>query len=84
MLLEVLASRGETTHNFLLNLFKGYAATSNTTFTSCIERKQEEYEEGTNIKPTALMSLVDKKYKNLKIKGTWNAPSQEEEKILAL
>ena len=84
MLLEVLASRGETTHDLLSNLFKGYAAASDTKFTSYIERKQEKYEDGTNIKPTALMSLADKKYKTLNIKGTWNAPSQEEEKIFAL
>ena len=74
----------ETTHDLLSNLFKGYAATSNTTFTSYIERKQEEYEDGKNIKPTALMILADKKYKTLKIKETWNAPSQGEENILAL
>ena len=30
------------------------------------------------------MSLADKKYKTLNIKGTCNAPSQEEENILAL
>ena len=30
------------------------------------------------------MSLEDKKYKTLKIKWTWNAPSKEEEEILAL
>ena len=84
MLLEGLASRGETTHDLLLNLFKGYAATSDTKFTSYIKRKPEEYEDGTNIKPTALMSLADKKYKTLNIQGTWNAPSQEEENILAL
>ena len=30
------------------------------------------------------MILADKKYKTLKIKGTWNSPSKEEEKILAL
>ena len=84
MLLESLASSGETTHDLLSNLFKGYAATSDTTFTSYIERKQEEYEDGMNIKPTAIMSLGDKKYKTLKIKATQNAPSQEEEKILAL
>ena len=84
MLLEGLASRGETTYNLLSNLLKGYAATSDTTFTSYIERKQEEYEDGTNIKPNVIMCLADKKYKTLKIKGTWNAPSQEEENILAL
>ena len=30
------------------------------------------------------MSQADKNYKTLQIKGTWNSPSQEEEKILAL
>ena len=60
MLLEGMESRGETTHDLLSNLFKGYAAASDTTFTSYIEHKQEEYEDGTNIKPNALMSLADK------------------------
>ena len=41
MLLEVLASRGETTHDLLSNLFKGYAETSYATFTSYIELKQK-------------------------------------------
>ena len=84
MLLEGLSSRGETTHDLLSNLFKGYAATSDTTFKSYIERKQEDYEDITNIKPTSLMSPADKKNKTLKIKGTWNSPSQEEQNILAL
>ena len=84
LLLEGLTLRRETTHDLLSNLFKGYAAASDTTFTKYIKRKQEEYEEGTDIKPTALMSLADKKYKTLKIKGMYNALSQEEENILAL
>ena len=84
LLLEGLASRGQTTHDLLSNLFKGYTAASDNTFTKYIERKQEEYEDGTDIQPIALMSLADNKYKTLKVKGTWNAPSQEEEKILAL
>ena len=61
MIFEGLASRGETTHDFLSNLFMGYAATSDTTFTSFIKLKQEEYEDSTNIKPTALISLANKK-----------------------
>ena len=79
-----MASRGDTTRDLLSKLFKGYAAASNNTFTKYIERKQEEYEDSMDIKPTALMSLADKAYKTIKIKGTWNIPSQEEEKILAL
>ena len=48
-------------HDLLSNLIKGYVAASDNTFTKYIERKQEEYEDGTDIKPTALMSLADKK-----------------------
>ena len=84
LLLEGLASRRETTCDLLSKLFKGYAAASDNTFTKYIEHKQEEYEYGTDIKPTALMSLADKIYKTLKIKRTWNYPYQGEEKILAL
>ena len=70
LLLEGLASRGQTTHDLLSNLFNGYTAASDNTFTKYNERKQEEYEEGTDIQPIALMSLADNKYKALKVKGT--------------
>ena len=83
-LLEGLSARGETTHDLLTNLFKGYQAASDHTFVKYIERKQEEYKDGLDITSTALMDLADKKYKTLKITGVWNAPSQQEEKILAL
>ena len=39
-LLEGLELRGETTHDLLSNLLKGYAAASDNTFTKYIERKQ--------------------------------------------
>ena len=76
--------RRETAHDLLSNLFKGYAAVSDNTFTKYIERKQEEDEDGTDIKPTALMGLAYRKYKTLKMKGMWNNLSQEQEKILTL
>ena len=84
LLIEGLSSRIETTHDLLSKLFKGYVEASDNTFTKYIKRKQEEYEDGTDIKPTALVSLADNKYKTFKIKGAWNAPSQEEENILSL
>ena len=43
-LLEGLVSRGETTNDFLSNLFKGYQAVFEHTFVKYINRKQEEYE----------------------------------------
>ena len=48
-LLEGLASLGETTNNFLSNLFKGYQAVSNHTFVKYINQKQEEYDDGLSL-----------------------------------
>ena len=75
-LLEGLSARGETMHDLLTNLFKGYQAATDHTFVKYIERKQEEYEDGAEMTSTSLMNLADKKYKTLKITAVWNAPSQ--------
>jgi hypothetical protein len=83
-LIEGLSSRGETTHDLLTNLFKGYKAASDRQFVEYIKKKEDEYDEGTNIIPTTLMTLAANKYKILKEKNKWEAPSPEEEKILAL
>jgi hypothetical protein len=84
LLVDSLTSRGQTTTDLLTNLFKGYTSASDKTFVDYIERKKERYEEGESISPEELMELADNKYKLLKEAGKWNAPSQDEEKILAL
>ena len=84
LLIDSLAARGETTNDLLTNLFKGYQAASDKVFVSYIGRKLEQYEEGETITSEALMQLGNNKFKLLKEGGTWNAPSDEEEKILAL
>ena len=84
LLLNGLKSRGEDTQDLLTNLFKGYNAASDRTFVAYIQRKQEDYEDGIHIEPRQLMMLADNKYKNLLVKGCWNAPSEHEEKIMAL
>ena len=43
---EGLDSRGESTNDFLSNLFKGYQAVSDHTFVKYINRKEEEYDNG--------------------------------------
>ncbi len=77
-------ARGETTNDLLANLFKAYKAVSDREFVTYIHKKEDEYEEGAEIKPDALMLLADNKFKTYKQAQTWNAPSPEEEKILAL
>ena len=84
LLLNGLQTRGETTQDLLTNLLKGYLAVSDHSFVKYIQRKQEDYEDGAILEPRKLMMLADNKYKNLLVKGTWNAPSANEEKILAL
>jgi hypothetical protein len=64
-LIEGLSSRGETTHDLLTNLFKGYKAASDRQFIAYIKKKEDDYDEGNNIDPTTLMTLAANKYKIL-------------------
>jgi len=84
LLLESLTARGETTHDLLMNLFKGYAAASDKEFVQYMARKRERNDEGEIIPWQSLMKLADEKYKQLKQDGRWCAPTAEEEKLLAL
>jgi hypothetical protein len=81
-LLEALDARGETTTDFLANLFNGYAECSDKAFVRYIADKQEDYEEGKSIDSTELMTLAGSKFKILKTKEIWEAPSDEETKLI--
>lgn len=84
LLIDGLRSRGESTSDLLINLFKGYSACSDREFIEYIKRKEDAFEEGSEITTDQLMKYADEKYKTLLQKGTWNAPDANEEKILAL
>ena len=84
MSLDTLASRGETTQDLLTNLFKGYGACSDKTFVDYIAKKQDECDEGKEMTAPRLMQLADTKCRTMKDKEIWEAPSESEEKILAL
>ena len=79
-----LSARGHRTEDLLSNLFKGYLAVSDKVFVKYIAGKMEKYEEGKEFSPDQLMQLADNKYRLMKEKMVWDAPSEEEEKILAL
>ena len=87
-LIEGLAARGQKTTDLVVNLFKGHAEASDSSFAQCVARKQELYEEGDtaddDVCARELMNMASNKHKNLKLKGKWNAPSEQEEKILTL
>jgi hypothetical protein len=84
LLIDSLAARGETSNDLLTNLFKGYGAATDRIFVDYIGRKKEKYEEGEDVSADALMEQANSKYKLMKENASWNAPSEQEEKILAL
>ncbi len=81
---DELAARGETTHDLLMNLFKGYEATSDQAFRSYISKKRDTYEEDGNMTVDQLMTLAENKFHALVESNKWNAPTKEQEQILAL
>jgi hypothetical protein len=84
LMVEALAARGEKSTDLLTYLFKGYAACSDKAFVKYISDKQNDWEEGSEIAPDQLMDYALTKFKILKTKEVWEAPSEEEEKLIAL
>ena len=80
-----LRARGEHTSDMLMNLFKAYVVSSNKAFIRYIENKLEAWEDGVlMVSPDQQMLWARQKFYPLKEKGVWNAPSEEEEKLIAL
>ena len=84
LLVRSLQARGQRAEALLTHLFKGYLAASDRSFVKYINDKKDRYEEGEEIDPDRLMQLADNKYRLMKEREEWDAPSAEEEKILAL
>ncbi len=69
---------------FSSTFFKGYGAASDKRFASYIARQTERYDKGQDLSYKALMNLANYEFKSMKVEGTGNSPSKEEERILAL
>jgi hypothetical protein len=83
-LLEQLYARGGMTEDLLTNLLKGYEAASDKEFVKYIKNKEDEYDDGAEITENQLMESALNKFKIRQAKHIWNAPMEEEEKIIAL
>jgi hypothetical protein len=81
---DQLAARGTASSDLVANLFKGYLSSHDHIFVAYMEKKQEEFDEGTDIQPPMLMTLADNKYKILVQTGKWMTPTNDEKKIIAL
>lgn len=84
VLIDTLHSRGETTQDLLTNLFKAYAACSDQVFVRYMSDCQTKWEDNEAITADELMLKAAKKYKTLKTKKLWEAPSAQDEKIIAM
>ena len=79
-----IRARGEHKSDLFMNLFKSYFLSSEKAFVRYIENKIEAWEDGVLVvSPDQLMLLARQKFDLLKEKGVWNAPSEEEEKLLS-
>ena len=81
---QALRSRGEDTQDLLTNLFKAYLVVPDKTFSNYIIKKKDEYDEGATMTADTLMIWAKIKYDIIQEEGKWNAPTDEEQKILAL
>ena len=81
---EGLKARGQTIDDLILNLFKGYKATSNSKFVEYTEKKDEKYMDGEDIEDDYLVQLTLNKYTTHKQNNTWGVPSIEQEQLTAL
>jgi hypothetical protein len=83
-LLDSLSARGQVTEDLLAFVLKAYKKVPDKDFCDYIKAKQNEYEEGYELDADIIMKQASNKYKALVQDGTWNAPSPEYQKILAL
>jgi hypothetical protein len=85
-LMSRLEARGETSTDLLMYLFDAYLTCKDETFIDYIKVKQREYYDNKlpEYTPNDLMHHAEEEYKRLIMENKWEAPSQQEEKIIAL
>jgi len=83
-LLLQLHARNATTQDLLANLFKAYKVVSDKDFVQYIKTKKIESDEGMEVSPEKLMLMAESMFKTMKQDKEWNAPTPEQEEILAL
>jgi hypothetical protein len=81
---EALAARGETSSDLLINLFSAYGAVPDKKFVEQMERQKDKFDDGEDVTVKTLMQVALIRYKDRKRSGLWQAPSAEEEQIIAL
>jgi hypothetical protein len=81
---EGLAARGESSQDTMMNVQAAYEVCKDATFVRHTRDEYSRWEQGATMSLKDFMSSALTKYKTLKMKGVWEAPSPEQEQIIAL
>jgi hypothetical protein len=81
---EGLAARGESSQDTMMNVQAAYEVCKDATFVRHTRDEYSRWEQGATMSLKDFMSSALTKYKTLKMKGQWEAPSPEHEQIIAL
>ena len=80
-----LSSRGEMSDDLMTNLFDGYLTCADKKFVEYIEHMKNAYDEGAELTAETLMTHAETKYaQRTGLDKDWNAPTEEQEDIVAL
>lgn len=81
---DSLIACGEQSSDLLVNLFVTYRAVPDQDFVAYVNKQKDKYDEGEDIKPKKLMNFAITRYKDRVRSNVWQAPSAEQEQIIAL
>ena len=79
-----LAARGAQSSELITHLFTAYSSVRDQVFVCYIESKQNEFDEGKNVKAEDLMAAALTKFQTRKDAGMWEALSDEQEQLVSL
>ena len=81
-----LASRGHTSLDLIVNLFKGYKAVKDDRFQDYIQKIEDGHEDGSNVitSTNELMVCAVNFYKKQVTRDEWEQPTQHQKEVLAL
>jgi len=79
-----LTARNEETTDLVTNLLKGYKECADKPFVDYVQRLEDRIDDGEVISSTTLMSRALTKYKVKKQRNEWQAPTEDDRKLIAL
>ena len=83
--MQTLSTRGETTQDLVIHLFKGYMACTSADFKDFIKCKKESHRENAiDYTPESLMLAAENHYNAMKLDGEWNSVPVDPPLVLAL